>query len=82
MYSLTIHKISMEGGGGSSASALATSYVDDPMRIKMTDYCNCHIKVNVKPVNTSSDDHQLAGEISLIVGEVKSNRVLFYKENL
>lgn len=39
------------------------------------------IKVNVKRLSLDSETN-LNGEISLIVGDAKSNRILFYKENV
>lgn len=39
------------------------------------------IKVNVKRSSLDSES-DLNGEISLIVGDAKSNRILFYKENV
>lgn len=90
-YFMTMQRVE-----GSGASALDGDEVDDAKCIgsgqkqqkqqQKSLHANgggcSRIKVNVKQLNRDYDEHNLNGEISLIIGDAQTNKLLFHRDQL
>lgn len=87
-YLVTLQKLSWIGGGATDDDGGASACNDHDSRYTQLQQRphaavnSSYIKVNVKQLNRKYDEHSFNDEISLIVGDAKTNKVLFYQKNL